>query len=100
MANPISEPYYSGAVLQDIVPVYPLSAGIKQKFMAGIVSEALGYVGRELTRVSADRCADGAVTSDVFLCHKRSASSLDSGRYSKSKEAADVQRAVSHDALS
>ena len=37
MANPISEPYYSGAVLQDIVPVYPLSAGIKQKFMAGIV---------------------------------------------------------------
>ena len=49
MANPRSEPYYSGAVLQDIVPVYPLSAGIKQKFMAGLVSEALGYVSKELT---------------------------------------------------
>ncbi len=48
MNNPIAEPYYSGAVLPDIVPVYPLTAGIKQKFMSGIISEALRYISQEL----------------------------------------------------
>lgn len=48
MTNPITEPYYEGAALPDIVPVYPLSSGLTQKFMAGIVSEALKTVSGEL----------------------------------------------------
>ena len=48
MTNPIAEPYYNGAVLQDIVPVYPLASGVKQKFMSGIISEALRYISPEL----------------------------------------------------
>lgn len=48
MSNPITEPYYADAPLPDIVPVYPLSAGLKQKFMAGIVAEALRTAAGEL----------------------------------------------------
>lgn len=47
LQNPICEPYVEGIPLPDIVPVYPLSAGLTQKFMAGIISEALRIAGRE-----------------------------------------------------
>lgn len=49
MANPINEPYIDGSELRDIVPVYSLTAGIKQKFVAGIVSEALRIASDSLT---------------------------------------------------
>lgn len=39
--SPIYEPYYDGAPLPDIVPVYPLSSGITQKVMSNLVGEAL-----------------------------------------------------------
>ena len=47
--SPIMEKYEDGVSLPDIVPVYPLTAGLNQKFMASITSEALRLGGRELS---------------------------------------------------
>ncbi len=42
MANPVYEPIYQGAPpLAPIVPVYPLTKGLTQKFISGCVREAL-----------------------------------------------------------
>ena len=49
LASPILEPYAEGAVLPDIVPVYPLSQGLTQKFMQNAVSEALRIAGNEIS---------------------------------------------------
>ncbi len=47
--SPIMEKYDEGVTLPDIVPVYPLTAGLNQKFMASITAEALRIGSRELT---------------------------------------------------
>ena len=47
--SPIMEPYSEDVPLPDIVPVYPLTAGLNQKFMATVTAEALRLAGRELT---------------------------------------------------
>ena len=47
--SPIMEPYSEDVPLPDIVPVYPLTAGLNQKFMASVTGEALRLAGRELT---------------------------------------------------
>lgn len=46
--TPISEPYVEGVPLPDIVPVYPLSAGLTQKMMASLVSDAMRMCGNEI----------------------------------------------------
>lgn len=46
--SPISEPYVEGVPLPDIVPVYPLSAGLTQKMMASLVNDALRMCGNEM----------------------------------------------------
>jgi len=46
--SPISEPYAEGVVLPDIVPVYPLSAGLTQKMMASLVNEAMRLCANEI----------------------------------------------------
>ena len=48
-ANPISERLDGAEPLQDIVPVYPLAAGLKQKNMTQMVQEALRICGNDLT---------------------------------------------------
>ncbi|MBE6542278.1 MAG: ATP-dependent DNA helicase RecG [Ruminococcaceae bacterium] len=48
LTSPISEPYYEGSVLPDIVPVYPLTSGLTQKFMKNTVIEALNMAYGEL----------------------------------------------------
>ncbi len=40
MTSPIFEPYVEGIALRDLVPVYPVTSGISQKFISGIISEA------------------------------------------------------------
>lgn len=47
LQNPLHEPYVEGVPLPDIVPVYPLSQGLTQKFMMNITSEALRLAGGE-----------------------------------------------------
>lgn len=49
MANPITEPYTETEPLRGIVPVYPLRAGLKQKFMSGIATEALRLLSGSFT---------------------------------------------------
>ncbi len=46
--SPISEPYVEGVPLPDIVPVYPLSAGLTQKMMASLVNEAMRMCANEI----------------------------------------------------
>ncbi len=46
--SPISEPYAEGVPLPDIVPVYPLSAGLTQKMMASLVNEAMRMCANEI----------------------------------------------------
>ncbi|MBP3378997.1 MAG: ATP-dependent DNA helicase RecG [Clostridia bacterium] len=46
--SPIMEKYEDGIPLPDIVPVYPLTAGLNQKFMGSITGEALRLCSREL----------------------------------------------------
>lgn len=46
--SPICEPYVEGVPLPDIVPVYPLSAGLTQKMMASLVNDALRICGNEM----------------------------------------------------
>ncbi len=41
MSNPVCEPVSENVPLLPIVPVYPLSAGLSQKFLAGLVKEAV-----------------------------------------------------------
>lgn len=48
IASPICEPYTEGVPLPDIVPVYPLSAGLTQKMMASLVNEAMRLCGNEI----------------------------------------------------
>lgn len=40
MTSPIYEPYVEGIELPSFVPVYPLTSGISQKFLYGIIKEA------------------------------------------------------------
>ncbi len=47
--SPISEPYVEGVPLPDIVPVYPLSAGLSQKVMTNLVREAMRLCANDLT---------------------------------------------------
>lgn len=47
--SPISEPYVEGVPLPDIVPVYPLSAGLSQKVMTNLVREAIRLCANDLT---------------------------------------------------
>ncbi|MBQ4354385.1 MAG: ATP-dependent DNA helicase RecG [Clostridia bacterium] len=49
LQNPLLEPYAEGTVLPDIVPVYPLTQGLTQKFMFSITSQALRLAGGEWT---------------------------------------------------
>ena len=46
--SPICEPYAEGVPLPDIVPVYPLSAGLTQKMMASLVNDAMRMCGNEI----------------------------------------------------
>ncbi len=48
-ANPIYEAAYEGAILPDIVPVYPLCAGVTQKMMAQLTTDALRHAHSALT---------------------------------------------------
>ncbi len=48
MNSPITEPYYDGAKLDSIVPVYPLTTGLSQKFMVNLAREALSLAASEL----------------------------------------------------
>jgi len=48
LASPILEPHIEGVPLPDIVPVYPLTQGLTQKFMQNAVSEALRLAGNEI----------------------------------------------------
>ncbi len=48
MNSPITEPYYDGVKLDDIVPVYPLTTGLSQKFMANLAREALKLAAADL----------------------------------------------------
>lgn len=48
-ANPTYEAYWEGRELPAIVPVYPLCAGVTQKMMAQLTSDALRYAYGELT---------------------------------------------------
>ncbi len=48
MVCPIFEAYYEGGHLPPIVPVYRLSSGLSQRFMQGIVKEALSAAEREV----------------------------------------------------
>ncbi|MBE6599537.1 MAG: ATP-dependent DNA helicase RecG [Ruminococcaceae bacterium] len=48
-ANPIYEAVREGGTLPAIVPVYPLTAGITQKMMAQLTSDALRYARSALT---------------------------------------------------
>lgn len=41
MQSPVTEAYVEGGKLCDIVPVYPLSAGLTQKFISGIIEQAM-----------------------------------------------------------
>lgn len=41
LSSPESEPYFEGAKLLPMVPIYPLSAGLTQKLMSGSVRRAL-----------------------------------------------------------
>ncbi len=41
MSNPVAEPFSDEKPLLPIVPVYPLSAGLSQKFLAGLIKEAV-----------------------------------------------------------
>ncbi|MBR5527723.1 MAG: ATP-dependent DNA helicase RecG [Clostridia bacterium] len=43
MTSPAYEPYYPGAELDDLVPVYPLTAGITCKMLSKLVKQALEY---------------------------------------------------------
>lgn len=40
MTSPVYEPYVEGITLPALVPVYPLTSGISQKFLSGIIKEA------------------------------------------------------------
>ena len=45
MISPIYEPYAEGTELPALVPVYPLAAGVTQKFISGIVRTSLEAAG-------------------------------------------------------
>ena len=48
MLSPSYEPYYEGAVLDNLVPIYPLTAGITCKMLSKLVKQALDiYLGIE-----------------------------------------------------
>ncbi len=49
VTNPIFEPWVEGKVLPEIVPVYPLSAGLNQRLLYQCTSEALNRLGTTLT---------------------------------------------------
>ncbi|MBO5109195.1 MAG: ATP-dependent DNA helicase RecG [Clostridia bacterium] len=44
LASPLFEPYVEGISLPDLVPVYPLAAGLSQKLISRAVKEALSLV--------------------------------------------------------
>ena len=48
LSSPIYEMYSPETVLPPIVPVYPLSQGLSQKFISGLVKEALKVAATEL----------------------------------------------------
>ncbi|MDD6095246.1 MAG: ATP-dependent DNA helicase RecG [Clostridia bacterium] len=48
LANPVWEPFSEDAPLPPIVPVYPLSAGLSQKFLAGLIKEAVRAASLEI----------------------------------------------------
>ena len=48
LSSPITEPCADPALLEGIVPIYPLTSGLTQKFMKGIVSEALRRAKHEV----------------------------------------------------
>lgn len=41
MSSPETDPFYEGAKLLPMVPIYPLSAGLTQKFMASAIRQSL-----------------------------------------------------------
>lgn len=48
LTSPITELYDENKPLQDIVPIYPLTSGMTQRLMTGLVEEALRAAGQEL----------------------------------------------------
>ena len=44
LASPLYEPYAEGVSLPDLVPVYPLAAGLSQKLVSRAVKEALSII--------------------------------------------------------
>lgn len=48
-SNPICEAYTEEGTLPDIVPVYPLSAGLTQRIMCSLVDDAFVKCGNEIT---------------------------------------------------
>ncbi len=49
LSSPITEKVTDGMPLEPIVPVYPLTSGLKQKFVSSAVTEALRLCSGELT---------------------------------------------------
>ena len=49
LSSPITEKVTDGMPLEPIVPVYPLTSGLKQKFVSSAVAEALRLCSGELT---------------------------------------------------
>ena len=49
VTNPIFEPWVEGKVLPEVVPVYPLSAGLNQRILYQCTGEALTRLGTTLT---------------------------------------------------
>ena len=48
LANPAHEPWREGVALPPIVPVYPLSSGLSQKYISGLVREAIALAAAQV----------------------------------------------------
>ncbi len=57
MVSPIYEPYSESARLPALVPVYPLTSGITQKFLSGIIKTSLEAADGIEDSFSADFCS-------------------------------------------
>ncbi len=85
LQNPLCEPYVEGIPLPDIVPVYPLTQGLTQKFMASITAEALKKAGKDFTEyLPADALAELSLPTYGYTVHQihrpSSLSSLESAK--------------------
>lgn len=68
MTNPIAEACENGDTsrLRDIVPVYPLTTGVTQKFICGLVTEALAKLGQFPDMLPPDVIVDNKLCTENF----------------------------------